>query len=171
MVVVCPGCRTRLKISQSKHSLNAWIFKCPQCCIIFVFKKSLTQTEKGINQGKILIAHSDQAVMDKITSLLDKNGYQVVTSSDGITAILKVIKESPFLVVIERNLPKINGFEVYKRVKTKTKMKETKFIFVCPKHEGIRGDPTSSCDATLFVQDNSISEVLIGKINEIQGIN
>jgi PleD family two-component response regulator len=109
--------------------------------------------------------------MDKITSLLDKNGYQVVTSSDGITAILKVIKESPFLVVIERNLPKINGFEVYKRVKTKTKMKETKFIFVCPKHEGIRGDPTSSCDATLFVQDNSISEVLIGKINEIQGIN
>jgi hypothetical protein len=49
--------------------------------MLFVLKKSLTQTEKRINQGKILVAHSDQAVMDKITSLLDKNGYQAVTSS------------------------------------------------------------------------------------------
>jgi len=32
---------------------------------------------KRINKGKILIAHSDPAVMDAITSLLDKSGYQL----------------------------------------------------------------------------------------------
>ena len=171
MVAVCPGCRTRLNITKAKHSLNAWIFKCPQCCMLFVLKKSLPQTEKGINQGKVLVAHSDQAVMDKITSLLDENGYQAVTSSDGITAILKVIKESPFLVVIERNLPKINGFEVYRRVKKKTNMKEAKFIFVSSKHEKIKGEALFFYDAPCFIEDNLISAVLIGKINELRSMN
>jgi CheY-like chemotaxis protein len=171
MVVVCPGCRTRLRITQAKHSLNAWIFKCPQCCIIFVFKKSLTQTEKGINQGKILVAHSDQAIMDKITSLLDESGYQTVTSSDGIAAIVKVVKESPFLIVIEGNLPKINGFEVYRRVKTRTNMKEAKFIFVASTNEEINVDSSSFCDVHLFIEDNQIPELLIEKINQIRGMN
>ena len=109
--------------------------------------------------------------MDKITSLLDKNGYQAVTSSDGITAILKVIKESPFLVVIERNLPKINGFEVYRRVKKKTNMKEVKFIFVSSKHEKIKGEALFFDDAHCFIEDNLISEVLIGKVNELRSMN
>jgi CheY-like chemotaxis protein len=171
MVVVCPGCRTRLKITKAKHSYKAWIFKCPQCYMVFGFKKSLIQTGKEINQGKVLVAHSDSAVMAEITSLLDKNGYQTVTSSDGISAILKVIKESPFLVIIERNLPKINGFEVYRRVKTKTNMKEAKFIFVSLKHEQLKGEHTSFCDAYFFVEDNLISEALIGKINELRSMN
>ena len=167
MVAVCPGCRTRLKTTKAKHSLNAWIFKCPQCCIIFVLKKSLTQTEKGIDQGKVLVAHSDQAVMDKITSLLDKNGYQTVTSSNGIEAIVMVIKESPSLIVIEGNLPKINGFEVYRRVKTKTKMKEAKFIFVASTQEEIHGESTSFCNAHLSItEDNQIQELLL-KIDNI----
>jgi hypothetical protein len=50
-------------------------------------------------------------------------------------------------------------------------MKATKFIFVYAKHEEIYGGPTFSCDAHLFVQDNLISESLIGKINEMQGID
>ena len=166
MVAVCPGCRTRLNITKAKHSLNAWIFKCPQCCMLFVLKKSLTPTEKRINQGKILVAHSDQAVMDKITSLLDKNGYQTVTSSNGIEAIVMVIKESPSLIVIEGNLPKINGFEVYRRVKTKTKMKEAQFIFVASKHEEIHGESTSFCNAHLSIEDNQIPELLL-KIDNI----
>jgi len=166
MVAVCPGCRTRLNIAKAKHSLNAWIFKCPQCCMLFVLKKSLTQTEKRINQGKILVAHSDQAVMDKITSLLDKNGYQTVTSSNGIEAIVMVIKESPSLIVIEGNLPKINGFEVYRRVKTKTKMKEAKFIFVASTHEEIHGESTSFCNAHLSIEDNQIPDLLL-KIDNI----
>jgi len=108
--------------------------------------------------------------MDEITSLLDENGYQTVTSSDGITAIVKIIKESPFLIVIEGNLPKINGFEVCRRVKTKTKMKETKFIFVTAIHEEIEGESPSSCGAHLYIKDNRIPELLVKKINEISGM-
>jgi two-component system cell cycle response regulator DivK len=168
-VVICPDCKKELKIKGVRQTIKALMFKCPRCHRIFVLKKSTVLSIKRINQGKILVAHSDPIVMDKITSLLDKNGYQTVTSSDGITAIVKIIKESPFLIVIEGNLPKINGFEVYRRVKTKTKMKETKFIFITSIHEEIDGESPSSCGSHLYIKDYRIQDFLIEKISEMRG--
>jgi CheY-like chemotaxis protein len=169
VVVICPDCKRKLKIKGVIQTTKPSMFKCPKCRRIFVLKKSRVLPIKKINRGKIVVAHSDPIVMDEITSLLDENGYQTVTSSDGISAIVKIIKESPFLIVIEGKLPKINGFEVYRRVKTKTKMKETKFIFVTSMHEEIDGGSPSSCGAYLHIKDNRIPEFLIEKINEIRG--
>jgi CheY-like chemotaxis protein len=171
VVVICPGCKRKLRINGVKHAIRASMFKCPKCYRVFVLKKSIVLSIKRINEGKILVAHSDPTVMDEITSLLDENGYQTVTSSDGIAAIVKIIKESPFLIVIEGNLPKINGFEVCRRVKTRTKMKETKFIFVASAHEEIHGESPSSCEARPCIKDNRIPELLIEKINEIRDTN
>jgi two-component system cell cycle response regulator DivK len=170
MVVICPDCKRKLKIKGVIQTTKALMFKCPRCRRIFVLKKSTVLSIKRLNQDKILVAHSDPVVMDEITSLLDENGYQTVTSSDGITAIIKVIKESPFLIVIEGKLPKINGFEVYRRVKTKTKMKGTKFIFVNSIDEEIDGESPSSCSRYLSIKDNRIPELLVKKINEISGM-
>jgi CheY-like chemotaxis protein len=164
MVVLCPGCEIRLKIDALKGSM----FKCPQCCKIFVFKKSIALPKEGINQGKILVAHSDPAVMHGITSLLAKNGYQTVTSSDGISAIVMVIKEFPFLTIIEEDLPKINGFEVCKRVRSKTKMEEVKFLFVASTYAGQYREFPLFCGARHYIEDNRITELLIEKINEIK---
>jgi CheY-like chemotaxis protein len=168
-VVICPGCKRKLNIKGVIQTTKTFMFKCPKCHRIFVLKKSRVLSIKRINQGKILVAHSDPIVMYEITSLLDGNGYQTVTSSDGISAIIKVIKESPFLIVIEENLPKINGFEVYRRVKTKTKMKETKFIFITSIHEEIDGESPSSCGAHLYIKDNRIQDFLVEKISEMRG--
>jgi CheY-like chemotaxis protein len=168
-VVICPGCKRKLNIKGVIQTTKTFMFKCPKCHRIFVLKKSRVLSIKRINQGKILVAHSDPIVMYEITSLLDGNGYQTVTSSDGISAIIKVIKESPFHIVIEENLPKINGFEVYRRVKTKTKMKETKFIFITSIHEEIDGESPSSCGAHLYIKDNRIQDFLVEKISEMRG--
>lgn len=170
MAVICPNCKIKLRI-RARHAMKASMFKCPRCCRVFILKKSILASIKTTNHSKILVAHSDPAVMDKITSLLDENGYESVTSSDGISAIVKVIKESPSLIVIEGNLPKINGFEVCRRVKTKTKMKEAKFIFVFSTHEEMHGESLPGCDPYLCIEDDGIPELLIEKINEMRNMN
>jgi len=168
VAVVCPVCKRKLGISRAIIILKTKIFKCPSCCRILVIKNLLALQKEGIHQDKILVAHSDAAVIDKITALLSKNGYQAVTSSDGIAAIVKAIKESPFLIIIEGNLPKINGFEVCRRVMTKTKMKQPKFIFVVSTPEELDGEFSSSCDAYQYIEDLQIPEHLIEKINEVR---
>ena len=171
MAVICPVCKRKLGISRESFIIKTAVFKCPCCSRVFVIKKFLTPQKEAIHQDKILVAHSDPTVICKITELLTKNGYHAVTSSDGIAAIVKVIKESPFLIVIERNLPKINGFEVCRRVMTKTKMKRAKFIFVVSTPEEIHGEFSSFCDTYHYIKDSQIPELLMEKINEVRDKN
>jgi CheY-like chemotaxis protein/predicted RNA-binding Zn-ribbon protein involved in translation (DUF1610 family) len=167
MDVICPSCKIRLKIDKEKHAAKGLMFKCPQCCNFFVFKKKVALPREEIHLGKVLVAHSDPAVMHKITSLLVGNGYQTVTSSDGIAAIVKVLKEAPFLTIIEEDLPKINGFEVCRRVRSKAEIKGMKFLFVVSAYDERRRELPTFSGANHYIEDNCISELLIEKINKI----
>ncbi len=168
MGVICPGCKIRLKIDKEKHAAKVLMFKCPQCRNVFVLKQPVALPREEIHLGKILVAHSDPVVMHKITSLLVKNGYQTVTSSDGIAAIVKVLKESPFLTIIEKDLPRINGFEVCRRLRSKAEMKRVKFLFVVTAYDERHRNVPLFHGANHYIEDNCIPELLIEKINEIK---
>jgi predicted Zn finger-like uncharacterized protein len=117
LVVICPKCKTKLKVDDGKISPGGSRFKCPKCSTILLVKRPLPVPEKAVDNVKILVAHSNPAVSNEITSLLQENGYRTITAADGIETMVKSIKELPFLAVIEVGLPKIYGFEVCKRLK------------------------------------------------------
>lgn len=172
MVVVCPKCKIRLKVDEGKLKVEGSRFKCPKCSTFLLVKKPVAVTKKAMDNNKVLIAHSNPAVINEITSLLTKNGYQTITASDGIDAMIKTIKELPFLTIIEVSLPKIYGFEVCKRLKLRAETKEMKFMLVTSVYDKKRykREPASLYDADEYIEDHQISELLTEKINKIRGI-
>ncbi len=172
MVVVCPKCKIRLKVDEGKLKVEGSRFKCPKCSTFLLVKKPVAVTKKAMDNNKVLIAHSNPAVINEITSLLTKNGYQTITATDGIDAMVKAIKELPFLTIIEVSLPKIYGFEVCKRLKLRAETKEMKFMLVTSVYDKKRykREPASLYDADEYIEDHQISELLVDKINKIRGI-
>ena len=172
MVVVCPKCKIRLKVDEGKLKVEGSRFKCPKCSTFLLVKKPVAVTKKAMDNNKVLISHSNPAVINEITSLLTKNGYQTITATDGIDAMVKAIKELPFLTIIEVSLPKIYGFEVCKRLKLRAETKEMKFMLVTSVYDKKRykREPASLYDADEYIEDHQISELLVDKINKIRGI-
>lgn len=172
MVVVCPKCKIRLKVDEGKLKVEGSRFKCPKCSTFLLVKKPVAVTKKAMDNNKVLISHSNPAVINEITLLLTKNGYQTITASDGIDAMIKAIKELPFLTIIEVSLPKIYGFEVCKRLKLRAETKEMKFMLVTSVYDKKRykREPASLYDADEYIEDHQISELLTEKINKIRGI-
>jgi len=172
VVVVCPKCKIRLKVDEGKLKVEGSRFKCPKCSTFLLVKKPVAVTKKAMDNNKVLISHSNPAVINEITSLLTKNGYQTITASDGIDAMIKAIKELPFLTIIEVSLPKIYGFEVCKRLKLRAETKEMKFMLVTSAYDKKRykREPASLYDADEYIEDHQISELLVDKINKIKGI-
>jgi predicted Zn finger-like uncharacterized protein len=172
VVVVCPKCKIRLKVDEGKLKVEGSRFKCPKCSTFLLVKKPVAVTKKAMDNNKVLIAHSNPAVINEITSLLTKNGYQTITATDGIDAMVKAIKELPFLTIIEVSLPKIYGFEVCKRLKLRAETKEMKFMLVTSVYDKKRykREPASLYDADEYIEDHQISELLVDKINKIRGI-
>ena len=71
VVVICPKCKTRLKVDEGRLTAEGSRFKCPRCATILLVKKPLPVPEKPVDNVKILVAHSNPARTEEITSLLN----------------------------------------------------------------------------------------------------
>jgi DNA-binding response OmpR family regulator len=61
---------------------------------------------------KVLIVEDDANLLETIKYNLRKEGYDVVTASDGVMALEVARREKPDILILDIMLPKLNGFEV-----------------------------------------------------------
>ena len=169
MVVICPKCKVKLKVDDAKLSSAGSRFKCPKCSTILVVKKPAEHIKKVLDSTKVLLAHSNAAVLENASTLLQDQGYKVITSTDGIDAMIKALRELPFLAVVEVSLPKIYGFEICKRLKSRAEMKDMKFILVPSTFDKskYRREPVSLYGADDYIEAHDIPAMLIEKINKL----
>ncbi|MBT4513215.1 MAG: response regulator [Chloroflexi bacterium] len=52
-----------------------------------------------------------------MTYTLEKEGYEVVSASNGLQALMKAQKENPDLIILDVMLPGMDGFEVCSRLR------------------------------------------------------
>ena len=65
----------------------------------------------------VLVVDDDRALVGMVAALLGEEGYEIVTAYDGETALRRHADEAPDLVVLDRNLPKLSGDEVCRRIR------------------------------------------------------
>jgi predicted Zn finger-like uncharacterized protein len=169
VVVICPKCKVKLKVDEAKLSTAGSRFKCPKCSTVLVVKKPPVQIKKTLDTSKVLVAHSNPEVLETVRTILQDQGYKVVTSTDGIDVMVKALGELPFLAVVEVSLPKIYGFEVCKKLKSRPEMKDLKFILVPSifDQSKYRRAPASLYGADDYIEAQDIPVMLIEKINKL----
>jgi DNA-binding response OmpR family regulator len=63
----------------------------------------------------VLVAEDDAPTLDLIIAALTDEGYKVTAAADGETALERCAEAKPDLVVLDLNLPIIDGFEFLRR--------------------------------------------------------
>ncbi len=66
---------------------------------------------------KILIADDSLPTLKLIKKMLENVGYETVLAKNGFEAIMFCRKESPNLIILDIDMPKLDGFEFCKRIK------------------------------------------------------
>ena len=90
---------------------------------------------------KILIVDDDKKVTEGIGVFLSKLGYQMILALDGEKALEIVAEENPALVLLDMQLPKINGTAVLTILRNK--FKDTKVFIIT----GYSKEVKWKCDA------------------------
>ncbi|MCK5082798.1 MAG: response regulator transcription factor, partial [Candidatus Omnitrophica bacterium] len=67
--------------------------------------------------SKILIVEDDKNILAGLVDNLKMAGYVTVIARDGEAALKQVEERRPDLIILDIMLPKLNGFEVCKRLK------------------------------------------------------
>ena len=66
---------------------------------------------------KILVIEDDPGSLRLIQYTLEREGYQVLTATNGLEGLKKAQSEEPDLIVSDLMLPGINGFEICRRLR------------------------------------------------------
>ena len=85
------------------------------------------EVKKG-SSPKILVVEDNQDNREMVVKVLKFNGYQVVEADDGEEAIEKAKAEHPDLILLDIFLPKMDGYEVTRRLKGDTSLKNIPII-------------------------------------------
>ncbi|MBI2864044.1 MAG: response regulator, partial [Chloroflexi bacterium] len=66
---------------------------------------------------KILVVDDEPKIVEIVRLYLEKDGYRVVTAGDGEKALDMNRREKPDLIILDLNLPEVDGLEVCKTVR------------------------------------------------------
>ncbi|MBO4474951.1 MAG: response regulator transcription factor [Clostridiales bacterium] len=72
--------------------------------------------------AKILVVDDEQTLVDLLTSNLEREGYEVISANDGLTALDLADRQKPDLILLDWMMPEPNGLEVCKQLRLKTKV-------------------------------------------------
>jgi two-component system KDP operon response regulator KdpE len=67
---------------------------------------------------QVLVVDDEQRILNFLSSKLRALGYEVLTASDGVEALEQVQAQEPDLVVLDILMPKKDGFETLKELRT-----------------------------------------------------
>jgi CheY-like chemotaxis protein len=122
------------------------------------------------NSCDVVIVEDNRAVAEVITAVLDEEGYRTRTFYDGRTALAALIAQPPALVLLDLDLPLLNGAELLATLRAEISSDLAVVIMTA----GIRGQELLRHGATAvlskpFDLDELLSCVARYVIQEAQG--
>ena len=71
---------------------------------------------------KALVVDDDLALADVVSFTLRRAGHEVIVANDGAMALERWKLEAPDFIILDLNLPKLNGLEVCQRIRATSKI-------------------------------------------------
>ncbi len=69
---------------------------------------------------KAMVVDDDRVLADLVAFALRREGFEVIQAHDGEAALRRWTEEQPDLVVLDVNLPKLDGFAVCRRIRSQS---------------------------------------------------
>jgi chemosensory pili system protein ChpA (sensor histidine kinase/response regulator) len=93
------------------------------------------QAVEPVDSGKrsmpLVMVVDDSITMRKVTSrILERNNYEVVTARDGLEAIEKMAEQVPDLVLLDIEMPRMDGYEVAQNMKADSRLHKVPIMMI-----------------------------------------
>jgi len=68
----------------------------------------------------IMVVDDEQAIRVLLERTLETEGFRVISAEDGSSALVMMEKSWPDLVILDINMPGLNGFQVLERIRQRS---------------------------------------------------
>ena len=118
---------------------------------------------------RILIVDDNQPILEAMVAILYSDGYQVTTAEDGLHAWEEIGRDRPSMVVLDIEMPGLDGCEVCRRIKSQPETRGIPVLLVsgC----GKTAELARSAGADGFLDKPFLLNELLGQVGSLLGRN
>ncbi len=116
---------------------------------------------------KVLIVDDEPDIIELIEYNLKKEGYQVLTASNGLEAIQVAKKNLPELIILDIMMPKLDGIETCRQLRAMPEFKNTFMVFLTARSEEYSEISGFNVGADDYIAKPIKPRALISRINAI----
>lgn len=119
---------------------------------------------------KVLIIDDDENAMAIFTTILKREGFEMITAASGAEGIGKIKEEKPALILLDQVLPDTSGNELLKKVKEDPQTANIPVILLSNFSQKELVDEALTQGAVEYIFKYQISpEDLVSKVKQILG--
>ena len=84
-----------------------------------------------VQRVPVVMVVDDSITMRKVTGrVLERHGMEVMTAKDGVDAIEKMAERIPDLMLLDIEMPRMDGYELAQNMKSDARMKDVPIIMI-----------------------------------------
>ena len=120
-----------------------------------------------MDRKRILVVDDEIYIVHILEFSLTMEGYSVLTASDGEEALKLIDSERPDLIVLDIMMPKIDGYEVCRRLRQDEQFTDLPVILLSAKGRPIDREAGLQAGANDYITKPFSPRKLLGKISEL----
>ena len=116
---------------------------------------------------KILVVDDEPNVVRTLTFVLKKEGYDVSSAVNGEEAIAKVRESKPNLMFLDVMMPKKDGYEVCRELKSDLSLRDIHIVMLSAKGQEADKEKALSLGANEFMSKPFSPIGVVGRVKEL----
>ena len=119
---------------------------------------------------KTVMVVDDSVTVRKVTSrILEREGYEVLTAKDGVDALMVLQDHMPDVMLLDIEMPRMDGFEVAKNVRSNERLKNLPIIMITSRTGDKHREHALSLGVNKYMGKPFQEEVLVANIQSLIG--
>ncbi|RKZ34094.1 MAG: two-component system response regulator [Gammaproteobacteria bacterium] len=117
----------------------------------------------------ILVVDDEPNIVLSLEFLMKKAGYDVRTAVDGEEAMQAIRAAPPSLILLDINIPKINGYEICESVRGSKEWCGIRIVMITAKGRDIEREKGLAMGADDYITKPFATQEVVDKVREILG--
>jgi twitching motility two-component system response regulator PilG len=89
--------------------------------------------EEELQGVKVLVIDDSKTIRRSAENLLTKEGYNVITATDGFDALAKIADARPEIIFVDIMMPRLDGYQTCALIKNNSEFKATPVVMLSSK--------------------------------------
>ena len=88
---------------------------------------------QSVQSVKVLVIDDSKTIRRSAENLLSKEGYDVITATDGFDALAKIADSRPEIIFVDIMMPRLDGYQTCALIKNNSEFKTTPVVMLSSK--------------------------------------